>query len=95
MYETIEVSRHADAAAHDDGLTHSDLHAMVRSGTVIEDTWRSGRSMPTRVLLATVRGFTYHVVVGYADARSYAKVVTVYEPDPALWSPDFRRRVEA
>jgi hypothetical protein len=93
MYETIMFSDHALEEGAEEGLSPDELRAMVRSGTVIEDTRNPGRPLPTRVVLASARGRTYHVVIGYDDARSFAVVVTVYEPDPARWSPDFRRRV--
>lgn len=33
-----------------------------------------------------------HVVRVVDDARKKERIVTVYEPDPELWSDDFRRR---
>ncbi len=33
-----------------------------------------------------------HVVVVVDDARREERIVTVYEPDPDLWSADYRRR---
>jgi hypothetical protein len=35
-----------------------------------------------------------HVVAAYNDADGETIVITVYEPDPALWSDDFRRRLQ-
>lgn len=33
-----------------------------------------------------------HVVVDVDEQRREERVVTVYEPDPDRWSPDYRRR---
>jgi hypothetical protein len=33
-----------------------------------------------------------HVVVLVDELRREERVVTVYEPDPGLWSSDYRRR---
>jgi hypothetical protein len=33
-----------------------------------------------------------HVVVVIDEIRHEERIVTVYEPDPARWSSDFRRR---
>ena len=93
MYRTIDVSRHAVEAAAEEGLSPDDLHSMVQAGEAIEDACRPGRPLPTHVLLAHARRRAYHVVIGYDDARRFAHVVTVYEPDPARWSADSRRRV--
>jgi hypothetical protein len=33
-----------------------------------------------------------HLVVVVDERRQEERIVTVYEPDPDLWSPDYRRR---
>lgn len=33
-----------------------------------------------------------HVVIAVDEQRQEERLVTVYEPDPALWSVDLRRR---
>jgi hypothetical protein len=47
---------------------------------------------PTRLLLGKVRGRPLHVLVADATAERQTIVITVYEPDPVLWWPGFRRR---
>jgi hypothetical protein len=34
-----------------------------------------------------------HVVVAYNVSEERTIAVTLYEPDPSQWSPDFRRRL--
>jgi hypothetical protein len=47
---------------------------------------------PSRLLLGFVGGRALHVVVADSADDGETIVVTVYEPDPALWRPGFRRR---
>jgi hypothetical protein len=47
---------------------------------------------PSRLMLGRVGRRALHVVVAVNHARDEIIVITVYEPDPALWQPGFRRR---
>ena len=47
---------------------------------------------PSRLLLVSVGGRALYVVVADNADDDETIVVTVYEPDPALWQPGFRRR---
>ena len=58
MYETIIFSDHALEEGAGEGMSPDEVRAMVRSGTVIEDTRNPGRPLPTRVVLASARGRT-------------------------------------
>lgn len=46
---------------------------------------------PSRLLLGYADGRPLHVVVA-EDAAATTIVVTVYEPEPSLWRPGFKRR---
>ena len=45
-----------------------------------------------RLILAFVESRSIHVVVTRDPATEICRVVTVYQPDPALWNTDFRTR---
>ena len=47
---------------------------------------------PSRLLLGVVKGRPLHLVLGYDEQGAVGYVVTVYEPDPALWEEGFRKR---
>lgn len=47
---------------------------------------------PSCLLLGFVRSRPVHVVLAHDTSTDTAVVVTAYEPDARLWSPDFRRR---
>lgn len=83
------------------------VHAVVRmfghgiSEQEIRDTLRDGETIarypddtpyPSRLVLGWPGGRPLHVVVADNARENEMIVVTVHEPDPALWTTDFRRR---
>lgn len=73
------------------GVTLADVRQVVDSGEVIENR-PDDLPYPSRLLLGRVGDRPLHVVVADDRPGDAAIVVTVYEPDPALWAPGFRRR---
>jgi hypothetical protein len=63
-------------------VTPDDVLTVLNDGELIEPSlmlgWRNGRPL--------------HVAFAPKDGKTI--IITVYVPDPALWSPDFRRRVK-
>ena len=50
------------------------------------------RPHPSRLILGWCRGRPLHIVVADDSRADETIVITVYEPDPELWEPGFRRR---
>lgn len=73
------------------GITQDAVRAMVESGVTIE-TKPDDLPYPSRLVLGWLHGRPLHVVVAEDAAADLSIVVTVYEPDPVLWEPKFRRR---
>ena len=73
------------------GITTDVVRAVVESGVVIEAK-PDDVPYPSRLVLGWLHGRPLHVVVADDAAASLSIIVTVYEPDPALWHPGFRRR---
>ena len=69
----------------------ADVRAIVERGEVIENR-PDDPPYASRLLLGAVQGRPLHVVVAEDAAAASTIVVTVYEPDPALWRPGFKRR---
>lgn len=72
-------------------ITVVEVRTVIDQGETIE---RYPRDLPypSRLLLGFVGGRALHVVLADDADDDQAIVVTVYEPDPALWQPGFRRR---
>ena len=72
-------------------ITLAEFEQLLGTGEVIEETVLAPLELKELVLvLEWVRPL--HVVCVIDEARNEERVVTVYEPDPKLWSDDFRRR---
>ena len=50
------------------------------------------RPLPSRLVLGWSGGRDLHVVAADDPDSDLTIVITVYHPDPAIWSPDFRSR---
>jgi len=72
-------------------ITVEDVRRAIERGEVI-DRDPDDLPYPSRLVLGRSGGRALHVVVAENRAADELIVVTVYEPDPALWRPGFRRR---
>ena len=61
------------------------------AGEIIEE-YPSDKPYPSRLVLGWSGSRPVHVVVADDTVDDELVVITVYEPDPALWSDDLRRR---
>ena len=68
-----------------------DVRAVIERGETIEEN-PADLPYPSRLMLGRAVGQALHVVVAENRTDDEIIVVTVYEPDPAVWGPGFRRR---
>jgi hypothetical protein len=72
-------------------MTLAEFEHLLGSGEIIEEQMLAGAQLKELVLLvAWTRPL--HVVVIVDERGKEERILTVYEPDPARWSPDFRSR---
>ncbi len=88
-----EFSRHAVDQSILRHITVAEVRDAILAGQVIEDYPEDKYGPGCLLLGVTAAGRTLHVQCSY-PSRPLVKVVTVYEPDPALWV-DFRTRRDA
>lgn len=84
------ITEHAFDKLRQIDCTFAEFEAACQRGEIIEE-----RQQLTGVVeLVLVVDWTrpLHVVVDVDDEHQEERVVTVYEPDPNLWSEDLRRR---
>jgi Domain of unknown function (DUF4258) len=72
-------------------ITPAEVRTVIEQGQTIE-RYPNDTPYPSRLLLRFVAGRALHVVVADNNEDDETIVVTVYEPDPGLWSRGFRRR---
>ena len=68
-----------------------DFEAAIRNGVVVEDYSHDPRGGPSCLILGRSGNRPLHVVCGGVEAEQIL-IITVYEPDPAEWEPDWRTR---
>lgn len=84
------VSEHAFDKLRLIDCLFSEFSAACEAAEVIEETVVSDGLKEVVLTLAWRRPL--HVVVIVDEVHQEDRVVTVYEPEPARWSTDFRRR---
>ena len=72
-------------------MTLAEFREVLQNGLVIEETVIAETALK-QLVLAVDWLRPLHVVVVVDEAHREERIVTVYEPNPARWSPDFRRR---
>ena len=72
-------------------ISVDDVFAVIGRGEVIED-YPDDRPYPSRLVLGWRRARPLHVVVAHNLNEDELIVITVYEPNPAFWEADFKRR---
>ena len=73
------------------GITPQDIRLVLQTGETIEQ-YPDDRPYPAKLVLGWNRDRPLHVVVADNTDNSETVVITVYEPDPAQWDTDFRRK---
>jgi Domain of unknown function (DUF4258) len=68
-----------------------EVRAVIEAGEVIA-SYPDDTPYPSRLVLGWSGSRPLHVVVADNAADRELIVITVYEPDPALWDETFRRR---
>lgn len=67
------------------------VRAVLTHGETIED-YSDEMPSPSRLILGWRGKRLFHIVAALNPPEDELIVITVYEPDPALWSHDFRKR---
>lgn len=88
--QRFEFSRHAADQSIRRGIGVSELREALLRGEVIEDYPQDKYGPSCLVLGVTDAGRPLHVQCSY-PSRPTLKIITLYEPDPALWI-EFRHR---
>lgn len=73
------------------GIRARDIRAVLEYGEVIEE-YPNDIPHPGQLLLAWVRGRPLHVVAAEHPTLAETYIITVYEPDPNQWEPDYKHR---
>lgn len=72
-------------------ITSSDVRQVLEQGQVIED-YQNDTPYPSQLILGWIGNRPIHIVVAYNSGADEAIVITAYQPDPAEWDAEFKRR---
>jgi len=89
--ERILFSVHALRRMFERSISKEEAIEVIEGGELILE-YPHDQPYSSVVLLGKAAGRHMHVVVAQDDATGTCVVITVYVPDPAVWTPDFRTR---
>ena len=72
-------------------ITAEDVRSVLETGETIEH-YADDTPYPSRLMLGWQGVRPLHVVVADNQEGNELIVISVYEPNPALWEPGFKRR---
>ena len=82
---------HAIRRMFERGISTNEVREAVETGEVIEN-YPDDEPYPSRLILGRSGSRPLHVVAAENGIERTTLIVTVYEPDPSMWEPDFRQR---
>ncbi|MEJ7676786.1 MAG: DUF4258 domain-containing protein [Segetibacter sp.] len=88
----ISIGEHSFQRMFERNINPGDVIDIVRTGEVIFE-YSYDKPYPSYLILKFVKSKPIHVVVARNEADKFCFVVTVYEPNPKLWSADFKTKI--
>jgi hypothetical protein len=89
--QTLIYRLHALSRMAQRGFEPSDIRNAVTCGTIIEK-YPDDTPYPSCLIMARIADRPVHVVAAFNDEDKQIIIITVYEPDPQIWSDGFTRR---
>lgn len=82
---------HAIQKMFERNIGHVDVKAVIEQGEVIRD-YPDDKPYPSRLMLGWRGERPIHIVVANDPSNDEIIIITAYEPDPAIWEADFKRK---
>ncbi len=89
--DRLLFSGHAIRRMQQRQIGFQDVLSVVQRGEIILEWIDEGE--PARLMLGFPQGRPLHVLLALRAPQTTCLVVTIYEPDPGEWTPDFKRKV--
>jgi len=87
----LKFSSHAVQSMFERNISSSAMRGVIDSGEAIAD-YPDDTPYPSQLLLGFEGHRPLHVVYAFHEDKKTCYIVTVYEPDPAIWTDGFRQR---
>ncbi len=88
---TFKFSSHAVQRMFERSFTKKDVLTAIKNGEIITE-YPEDKPYPSYLIFAMVRGRPLHVVCALDFEDKLCYIITAYEPDPKIWSEDFKTR---
>lgn len=88
---TIIYRLHATLRMVERGISPSEVEQTIANGETIA-SYPDDKPYPSLLMLAIIDGRPLHTVVAWNADENEWIVITVYEPNPADWEPDFKTK---
>ena len=86
------LTRHATIVRMERGITIGELEHALMNGEIIE-RYPDAQPYPSCLVLGWLTsGDPLHIVCSRGETEPALRIVTVYEPDDALWESDYKTR---
>jgi len=86
----LVFSSHALKRMFQRGISTDSVRAVLENVQVVAE-YADDKPYPSTLYVAWVGQQALHVLAAESDTGETI-IITVYQPDPALWSPDFLRK---
>jgi hypothetical protein len=90
-FDRIIIRVHAIKRMVERSISEEDIRRVLAAGEVIEE-YPNDKPYPSQLMLGFSMGRQIHVLMARENRISTPIVITVYMPDTAKWSADFRKR---
>ena len=91
VFDRIVFRVHAIQRMYQRRISEPEVRHVIATGEIVED-YSDDTPYPSRLVLGWHGRRPLHVVVADNTDEQENIVITVYEPDPAEWDTDFKRR---
>jgi hypothetical protein len=86
------LTKHATIMRLERGITTAEIERVLTTGEIIE-LYPDDQPYPACLVLGWLRsGDPLHVVCSMGEMEPALRIVTVYEPEDALWEADYKTR---
>lgn len=90
-FKNIVFTQHAFTRMFTREIPNETVKQAIRHGEVIA-SYPDDQPYPSFLLLHGEKKRALHIVASFDNDTATCYVITVYKPDPELWSEDFRTR---
>ena len=90
--ERITYRLHAVKRMFERRISADEVRYVLETGEAIEE-YPDDTPYPSRLIMGWYKGRPIHVVAANNSLDKEIIIITVYEPDPSEWDPEYRERI--